>query len=131
MKFRDYYETLGVARSATEAEIKSAYRKMARKYHPDVNKEAGAEEKFKEIGEAYAVLKVRLTIALALIGKMGKTSLPHQTGMKALNIPMADLVAVILDMVAALKAIKANFLNHYLAEENIVKAVKVVTHAKA
>ncbi|MEI6182276.1 MAG: DnaJ C-terminal domain-containing protein [Polynucleobacter sp.] len=57
MKFRDYYETLGVARSANEAEIKTAYRKLARKYHPDVNKEAGAEEQFKEIGEAYAVLK--------------------------------------------------------------------------
>jgi curved DNA-binding protein len=57
MKFRDYYETLGVARTATEAEIKAAYRKLARKYHPDVNKEAGAEEKFKEIGEAYNVLK--------------------------------------------------------------------------
>ena len=57
MKFRDYYETLGVARGATEAEIKSAYRKMARKFHPDVNKEPGAEEQFKQIGEAYAVLK--------------------------------------------------------------------------
>lgn len=53
---RDYYEVLGIQKGATEDEIKKAYRKMAKKYHPDVNKEAGAEDKFKEINEAYEVL---------------------------------------------------------------------------
>jgi len=56
MKYKDYYEILGVKKDATEAQIKSAYRKLARKYHPDVNKEKGAEEKFKDINEAYEVL---------------------------------------------------------------------------
>lgn len=56
MKYRDYYEILGVERGATEAQIKSAYRKLARKYHPDVNKTKEAEDKFKEINEAYEVL---------------------------------------------------------------------------
>ena len=56
MEFKDYYDILGVKPDATEAEIKSAYRKLARKYHPDKNKEAGAEEKFKAANEAQEVL---------------------------------------------------------------------------
>src|SRR5258706_1144921 len=57
MKYKDYYATLGVARGASADEIKKAYRKLAQKNHPDVSKEKGAEEKFKEIAEAYQTLK--------------------------------------------------------------------------
>ena len=53
---RDYYEVLGLPRTASADEIKSAFRKLARQYHPDVNKDHAAEEKFKEINEAYGVL---------------------------------------------------------------------------
>jgi len=56
MTKRDYYEVLGLGKNATKGEIKKAYRKLARKYHPDVNKDAGAENKFKEISESYEVL---------------------------------------------------------------------------
>ncbi len=56
MSKRDYYEVLGVARGASDDEIKKGFRKLARQYHPDVNKEAGAEDRFKEITEAYEVL---------------------------------------------------------------------------
>jgi curved DNA-binding protein len=54
--FRDYYETLGVPRDAADADIRSAYRKLARRYHPDINKEEDAEDRFKEVAEAYEVL---------------------------------------------------------------------------
>ncbi len=57
MKFKDYYQILGVARDATEDDVKKSYRKLARKYHPDVSKEKNAEEKFKEVSEAYEVLR--------------------------------------------------------------------------
>ncbi len=53
---KDYYKILGLVRGASEDDIKKAYRKMALKYHPDKNKAAGSEEKFKEIAEAYEVL---------------------------------------------------------------------------
>lgn len=53
---RDYYEVLGVSRDASDAEIKKAYRRLSKKYHPDINKESGAEDKFKEVTEAYEVL---------------------------------------------------------------------------
>jgi curved DNA-binding protein len=57
VKYKDYYEILGISRDASRDEIQRAYRKLARKFHPDLNKEAGSEEKFKEINEAYEVLK--------------------------------------------------------------------------
>jgi len=57
MQFKDYYRTLGVEKDATQDEIKKAYRRLARKYHPDVSKETDAEEQFKAVGEAYEVLK--------------------------------------------------------------------------
>jgi curved DNA-binding protein len=55
--YQDYYETLGVPRDASNEDIRKAYRKLAREYHPDVNKEPGAEDRFKEVSEAYEVLR--------------------------------------------------------------------------
>ena len=57
MEFKDYYTTLGIEKTATQDEVKRAYRKLARKFHPDVNKAPDAEKRFKEVGEAYEVLQ--------------------------------------------------------------------------
>ncbi|ETX04487.1 DnaJ C-terminal domain-containing protein [Candidatus Entotheonella palauensis] len=57
MEYKDYYAILGVSKGASQDEIQRAYRKLARQYHPDINQESGAENRFKEIGEAYEVLK--------------------------------------------------------------------------
>jgi curved DNA-binding protein len=57
MKFKDYYQILGIERGASDADIKKAYRKLAHKYHPDISKDPKGEERFKEIAEAYATLK--------------------------------------------------------------------------
>lgn len=57
MEFKDYYKVLGVSEDASQDDIRKSYRKLARKYHPDVSKEADAEERFKEVGEAYEVLR--------------------------------------------------------------------------
>ena len=80
MEFRDYYEVLGVARDATEDGIRKAYRKLARKYHPDVSDESDAEEKFKEVGEAYEVLKdLEKRTAYNQLGESWKTGQDFKT----------------------------------------------------
>ena len=61
MDYKDYYKTLHVAKEASQEEIKRAYRKLARKHHPDINKDANAEARFKEINEAHDVLKDKET----------------------------------------------------------------------
>ena len=65
---RDYYETLGVTRDASKDDLRSAYRKLARSYHPDVNKDSEAEQRFKEINEAYQVQRRQVAAQYDALG---------------------------------------------------------------
>jgi molecular chaperone DnaJ len=90
MASRDYYEILGVPRTASPDELKAAFRKLARQYHPDVNKESGAEEKFKEFNEAYAVLSD--PEKRAAYDRYGKEGLNGMGGMPDFNtVDFSDL----------------------------------------
>jgi len=89
MTNRDYYDVLGVGRNASDDEIKSAFRKLARQYHPDVNKEPDAEEKFKEINEAYGVLSD--ADKRARYDRFGKEGLGNMGGFQDYTTDFSDL----------------------------------------
>lgn len=89
MSERDYYETLGVSRGARDDEIKAAFRKLARQYHPDVSKEPDAEEKFKEINEAYGVLSD--PEKRARYDRFGRAGLGNSGGFHDYTVDFADI----------------------------------------
>jgi molecular chaperone DnaJ len=89
MSNRDYYEILGVGRNASSDEIKASFRKLARQYHPDVNKESGAEEQFKEINEAYGVLSD--SEKRARYDRFGKEGLGNMGGFRDYTADFNDI----------------------------------------
>src|SRR5208283_4393739 len=90
MKYKDYYAILGVDRAAGADDIKKAYRKLARQYHPDVSKEPNAEEKFKEINEAYGVLSD--PEKRARYDQYGRAGLGDVGGMPDYTVDFSDLM---------------------------------------
>lgn len=108
MKYVDYYQALGVSRDASQDEIKKAYRKLAHKYHPDVSKDAGAEEKFKDVAEAYATLKdPEKRAAYDELGRhpQGEEFVPPRQWREQFNETAADFSDVDLaDLLAAFAA---------------------------
>jgi molecular chaperone DnaJ len=90
MSNRDYYDILGVGRNASDDEIKAAFRKLARQYHPDVNKQPDAEEKFKEINEAYGVLSDADN--RARYDRFGRAGLGEMGGFRDYTVDFSDLI---------------------------------------
>ncbi len=93
---RDYYEVLGVSRTATQAEIKTAFRTLARKYHPDVSQEPDAEERFKEINEAYAVLSD--AEKRAAYDRFGRAGVSGAAGGPDFGVDFSDLADIFGDL---------------------------------
>ncbi len=89
MTDRDYYDVLGIGRNASDDEIKGAFRKLARQYHPDVNKEPDAEERFKEVNEAYGVLSDREK--RARYDRFGREGLGNLGGFHDYTVDFADI----------------------------------------
>ena len=110
MEYKDYYKILGVDRSASEADIKKAFRKLAHKYHPDVSKEKDAEAKFKDVNEAYQTLSdPEKKAAYDQLGQRregsslnrrpdGAVSAALRTVLKALTLAEADLILLICSL---------------------------------
>ena len=110
MHYKDYYKIMGLSRETTQDEIKRAYRKLARKYHPDVSKEKDAEAKFKELGEAYEVLKDP--------EKRAAYDLDHlRIGMKVSNLKV--VVSPVINQVPLVI-----FLNNYLVKQEFMLQIK-------
>lgn len=96
MTQRDYYEILGVPRSASNDDLKSAFRKLARQYHPDVNKEPDAEERFKELNEAYAILSDENK--RAAYDRFGHAGVRGPNGAPDFNVDFSDFADIFGDL---------------------------------